>query len=95
VTSANYGNAFYTNAKVIAAYETYITTLLNHTNSYNGKKWGEDPTVLAWETGNELGAYIGKEGYPPATWTKEIAAVINQYSDSLVIDGSDGFYNYR
>ncbi len=95
MSSTNYGNAFYTNANVIAAYETYISTLLNHTNPYNDKKWGADPTVLAWETGNELGAYIGREGYPPATWTEAIAGVINQYSKSLVIDGSNGFWNYR
>jgi len=94
VSTVPYGSLFYSNADVISAYETYITTLLTHVNPYNGLAWGEDPTILAWETGNELGAYIGKEGYPPAGWTSAIAAVINKHSSSLVIDGSDGFYNY-
>lgn len=94
VSTVPYGSAFYTNAKVIAAYTTYITTLLTHTNPYNSLAWGDDPTVLAWETGNELGGYIGQEGYPPASWTSTIAGVINEHSSSLVIDGSDGFWNY-
>ena len=33
VTTASWGNQFYTNTRVIAAYETYIATLLNHTNA--------------------------------------------------------------
>lgn len=61
---------------------------------YNGRRYGDDPTILAYETGNELGAYIGKEGYPPAAWTSMIVNTIKSVSKSLVIDGSDGFYNY-
>lgn len=68
--------------------------MLTRVNAYNGIAYGNDPTVLAWETGNELGAYIGKEGYPPAAWTTTIAATIKSYSRSLIIDGSGGFYNY-
>ena len=36
---------------------------------------------------------MGQEGYPPGTWTNAIAAQIKALSSSLVIDGSDGFYN--
>lgn len=46
-------------------------------------------------TGNELGAYSGEEGYPPASWTNTIAQVIKTYApNQLVLDGSDGIVNY-
>lgn len=44
-------------------------------------------------TGNELGAYIGREGYPPAYWTANIADLIRSLAPrQLVLDGTDGFY---
>lgn len=93
VSTANNGAAFYTNQKVINAFGDYIYALLTHVNPYNGKKWGQDPTVLAWETGNELGAWEGLQGYPPAAWTKAVAGQIKSLTSSLIIDGSSGFYN--
>ena len=43
-------------------FKTYVSDLLKHMNPYTGKAWKDDPTIAAWETGNEMGAYIGKEG---------------------------------
>ncbi len=93
VSTGNNGAAFYTNQKVIDAFGNYIYALLTHVNPYNGKKWGQDPTILAWETGNELGAWQGQDGYPPASWTNAVAAQIKWLTQSLIIDGSSGFYN--
>jgi len=95
VSTGNYGNAFYTNSQVISDYKAYIYQILTRTNTYNGLQYRNDPTILAWETGNELGAYIGEEGYPPASWTDEIVTGIKEVdANHLVIDGTDGFYNY-
>lgn len=94
VNTGGYGKLFYTNTTVIAAYQTYITKILTHQNPYTGKTWAEDPIILAWETGNELGAYIDKEGYPSEAWTKSVMGLVRNYSQALLIDGSDGFYNY-
>jgi hypothetical protein len=58
-------NQFYTNPLVISDFEQYISVLLNHINSYNGIAYKNDPTILAWETGNELSA--------PAHWVQTIA----------------------
>jgi mannan endo-1,4-beta-mannosidase len=68
---------------------------MNHKNPYTGLTWANDPTIMAWETGNEFGAYMGKEGYPPASFTSSVADYIKSQTQALVIDGSDGFYNYR
>ena len=95
VSTGNFGNTFFTNSDVIAAFKSYIGLLMNHKNPYTGLTWANDPTIMAWETGNEFGAYMGKEGYPPASFTSSVAAYIKSQTQALVIDGSDGFYNYR
>ncbi len=74
---------FYTNRTVVADFETYISMLLNHVNVYTGVAYKDDPTILAWETGNEL--------VPPTDWTQEIATFLKTHDPHhLVIDGRDG-----
>ena len=76
-------NQFYTNKTVIGDFEQYISTLLNHVNTYTGVAWKNDPTVMAWETGNEL--------TPPDSWTQTIAAYIKGIdSNHLILDGHSG-----
>lgn len=59
-----------------------------------GIAYKDDPTILAWETGNELGAYQLSEGAPPAAWTNTIASYIKSLAPrTLVMDGSDGTHN--
>jgi len=76
-------NQFYFNAEVIGDFETYIRTLLNHVNTYTGIAYKDDPTIMAWETGNELD--------PPISWTQSISTYIKSIdSNHLVIDGRSG-----
>ncbi|KAM0756090.1 glycoside hydrolase [Meredithblackwellia eburnea MCA 4105] len=99
VSQENFGHAFYTNTQVVQDFKNYISHLVNRINTYTGVRYGDDPTVLAFETGNELGAYIGKvrplEGYPPLNWTNTIAEYLHSLAPRiLTLDGSDGFRNY-
>jgi hypothetical protein len=76
-------NQFYYNRQIISDFETYIRTLLNHVNVYTGIPYKDDPTILAWETGNEL--------QPPTSWTQTISTFIKSIDHNhLVIDGRDG-----
>nr|AIC33781.1 Glycosyl hydrolase family 2 [Puccinia cf. psidii AE-2014] len=82
---------FYRNASIIQTFKQYIEVILTHVNQFNGIALKDDPTILAWETGNELGAFDLEEGAPPAAWTQEIAAHIKSLDPNhLIIDGSDG-----
>ncbi|GAA97977.1 hypothetical protein E5Q_04657 [Mixia osmundae IAM 14324] len=86
--------AFYTDSSVIAAYKAWIKEHLHHVNRYTGVALKDDPAILAWETGNELGAYMNAQGAPPAAWTQAIARYIKSIDKHhLVIDGSDGLVN--
>ncbi|CDR46534.1 hypothetical protein NBRC10512_001658 [Rhodotorula toruloides] len=92
---ANNGADFYTNRAVMSAYNTYITNFITHVNSYTGVAYYNDPTIVAWETGNELGGYINAEVWPPYSWTKFIVQTIRKYDTKhLIIDGTNGFWNY-
>ncbi|KAK4050721.1 hypothetical protein OIO90_004943 [Microbotryomycetes sp. JL221] len=94
VSTINFGERFYSDNNAIASYKAYIYQMMNRVNQYTGVRYGDDPTILAWETGNELGAYLGTQGYPPLSWTNNIAKYIKSMSKQLVIDGSDGFYSW-
>ncbi len=74
-------DAFYTDPAVIDDFKRYISTLLNHANVYRHVAYKNDPTILAWETCNEL--------LPPPSWTQTIAGYIKSLDDAyLVMDGS-------
>ena len=74
---------FYTNPTVIGDFEQYISHLLNHVNTYTGIAYKNDPTIMAWETGNEI--------TPTTQWTKTISEYIKHIDPHhLVIDGTKG-----
>jgi hypothetical protein len=50
-----------------------------------------DPTILAFETGNELGGWTGSAYPPPVKWTTAISELLKDLApDALVISGSYG-----
>ena len=83
--------SFYQNRAVVGDFKSYISALLEHRSSITGIAYKDDPTVMAWETGNELA--------PPVAWTAEICAHIKRISPNhLVVDGTygiDGVTNSR
>ncbi|GAA5919876.1 hypothetical protein JCM1841_002086 [Sporobolomyces salmonicolor] len=94
-SSASNGIEFFTNRAVQNAYGTYIGEFMQRVNTYTGVTYANDPTILAWETGNELGGYINAEAWPPVQWTTQIIRFITEYdTNHLILDGSNGIYNY-
>jgi hypothetical protein len=82
-------NSFYTDPRVIADYHNYLQTLITHTNQYTGVVLKDDPTILAWETGNELGWSASGWGLAAhADWTIKTAEFIKSLDPNhLVADG--------
>jgi hypothetical protein len=80
---------FYTDETMKADFRNIITFVLNRVNTINGIRYGDDPTILAWQLGNELGGWEGPA--PPAAWTIEMATCIKQLAkNTLVMDGTMG-----
>jgi hypothetical protein len=88
--SAACASQFYNNPRAIAAFEQYISVLLNHVNVYTGVANKDNPTIMSWETGNELSYGLG--GAAEFTkWTSTISAYIKSIApQQLVMDGSLG-----
>jgi hypothetical protein len=73
-------DAFWNDEQVITDFEATIKHVLTRVNSRTGVAYRDDPTILAWETGNEVDC--------PHSWTRRIAAYIKRLDGKhLVIDG--------
>jgi mannan endo-1,4-beta-mannosidase len=86
--SARAVSAFYDNQKAVAAFEKYISVLLNHVNYYTGVRNKDNPAIMAWETGNEL--QFGAGGPAELSrWTAKVSAFVrSQDKKHLIMDGS-------
>jgi Cellulase (glycosyl hydrolase family 5) len=81
-------SAFYDDPKAIAAFEKYISVLLNHVNYYTGVRNKDNPAIMAWETGNELQYGAGGPA-ELSRWTAKISVFIRSMDKNhLIMDGS-------
>ena len=72
---------FYSDPQARADFQHYISMLLNHVNTYTGVAYKNDPTILAWELGNELRA--------PPEWEQTMANYLKSIdSNHLIASGS-------
>jgi mannan endo-1,4-beta-mannosidase len=73
--------AIWTDPELIEDYKKIIASVVSRVNTATGIRYRDDKTILAWETGNELGS--------PDSWTRIMAAHIKSLdSNHLVIDGA-------
>jgi len=84
---------WFTDRVMISSFKQLITYFLNRINTYNGIRIGDDQTVLAFETGNEMnwgyGNWTTLRRPAPSNWTIEIAKHIKSLAPkTLVMDGS-------
>ena len=71
---------FWTDRQLIEDFKKTIDYVLNRTNTITGIKYKDDPTIMAWETGNEL--------QNPPEWGIEIARYIKSIDQKhILIDG--------
>lgn len=92
-TDANRAVDWFTDRAMINSYKQLITFYLNRINTFNGIRIGDDETVLAFETGNEMNWGNANRTIfrrpAPASWTVEIAQHIKSLApNTLVMDGS-------
>lgn len=82
---------FYTDRTIINDFKNYIKHLLTHVNPYTGLTYAEDPTIFAYETGNELGGPTFGDEDVPVEWTDEICRYVKKLGpNKLCIDGTYG-----
>jgi mannan endo-1,4-beta-mannosidase len=99
--AGQFHDEFYTDPLIRSWYKNWIAHLLERTNTYNGLKYKNDPTIMTWELANEPRC-VGSGTYPRSpncgtqtliTWADEMSAYIKSIDDKhLVSVGDEGFY---
>jgi uncharacterized protein (TIGR03437 family) len=89
---------FYTDAQIKQWFKDYVTMLLTRRNTVTGVLYQDEPTVLAWELGNELrnrtanASERARRADELLAWQREMAAHIKSLdANHLVADGGEGF----
>ncbi|MCR6712716.1 MAG: cellulase family glycosylhydrolase [Demequina sp.] len=95
-----YHDDFFTNDTIKGWYKDWVTHLLNRTNTITGVKYKDDPTILAWELGNELRC-SSSGPYPSSpdcgsdmlvTWADEMSQYVKSADPNHLIGfGGEGF----
>jgi mannan endo-1,4-beta-mannosidase len=83
---------FFTNPQMKQWWKDYAYALANRVNTFTGVAYKDEPTILAWEIGNELrcSSCRGTSKLPDAV--RELAAFLRQVApNQLISDGGDGF----
>ncbi len=90
--------AFFTDPKLIAAYERHIEAVLNHRNPLTGLLYRDDPSIMAWENCNMCGFIsLLTHGDPAqvASWSETIGAYIKSIDHHhLYLDTTGIFRSY-
>jgi len=92
------GEEFYTNSTAKTYYKNYVTYIANRVNTYNGRVYKNDPTILAWQVANEPeyegDATVG-DGSELTNWINDIANHLKNVigAGQLVATGMEGFYD--
>jgi mannan endo-1,4-beta-mannosidase len=86
---------FYGHREANAAYRRYIAMLIERENSFTGVRYRDDPTIMAWQLGNEPRPGVGESGQknlPAFTkWVGETADFIRSLDPNhLISTGNEG-----
>ncbi len=86
---------FYTHPEANAAYRRYIEMLVNRENVFTGLRYRDDPTIMAWQLGNEPRPGRGESGMRNfgvfTQWVGETADFIRSLDPNhLISTGNEG-----
>ncbi|MBR0551340.1 glycoside hydrolase 5 family protein [Stakelama marina] len=87
---------FYGNADAVGMYRDWIRAVVGRTNTLTGKRYRDDPTIMAWQLANEPRPAGDMETARPVLdsfyrWVQSSAQLIKSLSpDHLVSTGSEG-----
>ena len=75
----------------MTAFKDYIQKIVTHVNKYTNISYADDPTIFAYETGNELEGPVSRDLDVPVAWVSDIAKLLKTLApEKLVVDGTYG-----
>eukprot|EP00884_Botryococcus_braunii_P009399 jgi/Botrbrau1/18460/Bobra.0072s0043.1 len=89
--SAQKHQDFYTDATCKSLYKAYVKAIIQRVNSINGRRYRDDPTIMAWNLVNEPRCLQCSNQIQ--IWINEMAPYVKSLDPNhLVSVGSEGFY---
>lgn len=89
---------FFTNPKIIQAFEAHIDAVLNHVNALTGVRYKDDPTILAWEDCNMCGLIAiltgQKDTTPYTQWVDTIGEHIKSIDSKHLYLDTSGLFRF-
>lgn len=86
-------DTFWIDPVQIAAYKENAQTILNRVNTVNGRVYGSDPTIFAWDLINEGRCETANcTAQDIQNWIADVAPFVRGLTKSLVTVGEDGFF---
>ncbi|HWZ89903.1 MAG TPA: cellulase family glycosylhydrolase, partial [Polyangiaceae bacterium] len=83
---------FYTEARVKQSYKDWAYHLVSRENSLTHRAYRDDPTIFAWELGNEPRGGRGTPSSVLTSWAEEMSGYLKSIdSNHLVAVGDEGF----
>lgn len=83
---------FYSCEECIESYLNKVKSIITHTNTYTGKKYTDDPAIMAWELANEPRPMRAQAIDLYKQWIKKSAAIIKGLDKKhLITIGTEGF----
>ena len=83
---------FYGCAKCKESYARHLAQMLERTNSITGRRYVDDPAIMAWELANEPRPMRPRANDEYRAWVRDVAALIkSKDKNHLVTIGHEGF----
>jgi mannan endo-1,4-beta-mannosidase len=80
---------FYSNTKAMELFDNHVKAIIGRKNTYSNLNYKDDPTIMAWELGNEPRGANNVDAY--YQWMKNASSLIKQLDPNhLVTTGSEG-----
>ena len=84
---------FYSCKPCTDGYKRQVSLILNRINKFSGKKYTDDPTIMAWELANEPRPMRSSANADYRRWISETAAIIKAADPNhLVAIGHEGWF---
>jgi mannan endo-1,4-beta-mannosidase len=102
LSGAVFHDDFYVDPIMRGWYREWVSTIVGRVNTVTGVAYRADPTIFAWELGNELACtnssaaapcVVGGTSPPMRAWVAEMSSLIKSMDSShMVAIGDEGFY---
>ena len=87
----NYTSQFHSCVPCMAAFEKHIKYILGRSNAYTGKKYTDDPAIMAWQLANEPRIFNLENEVAFTHWINKTVNLIDSLDKNhLISTGSEG-----